>query len=89
MSTPPGEPSPDGEAASSGHQEDAVDKEVLRSFMRWLGKASLNELEERLELFRLHEKKLSSEGLRDLRLGISLLEEEIAARLALGDRKRS
>ncbi|PZP60223.1 MAG: hypothetical protein DI596_06105 [Azospira oryzae] len=66
-----------------------MDKEVLRSFMRWLGKASLNELEERLELFRLHEKKLSSEGLRDLRLGISLLEEEIAARLALGDRKRS
>lgn len=60
-----------------------MDKEVLKSFLRWLDQASLDEIEQRRKEFERQRSKISTrEGLRDLNLGLRLMDEEIVNRLS-------
>lgn len=60
-----------------------MDKELLKSFLRWLDHASPEVIEERRKEFERQRSRVSTkEGLRDLNLGLRLIDEEILARLS-------
>lgn len=61
-----------------------MDKEAIKSFLRWLENATQQELQKRQqEILDTYKRVHTREGKSDLNLALRLLDEEIVARLAL------
>ena len=63
-----------------------MDKETIKSFIRWFESASMEEIEQRKNRFKETSSLVSSsEAKADIRLGLRLIDEELIARLELKD----
>lgn len=63
-----------------------MNKETLKTFLRWLENASDRELDIKREEIQNSFSRVSRDGAIDLKLALRLLDEEILARLVLKQR---
>jgi hypothetical protein len=70
----------------------SMNKETLKTFLRWLENASDEELDSKREEIQNNFSRVSRDGAADLKLALRLLDEEILVRLVIkqrGDRAGS
>ena len=63
-----------------------MNKETLKTFLRWLENASDRELDAKREEIQSNFSRVSKDGAADLKLALRLLDEEGLARLVLRQR---
>lgn len=63
-----------------------MNKETLKTFLRWLENASDRELDIKRQEIQNYFSQVSKDGAADLKLALRLLDEEILARLVIKQR---